>query len=225
MNKVKNAFFKVASFLGFKKNSPYVNAYIHRANIRSGLFMSAVVAILETWLVIRQHDKYIIRKTFDFGSYWDNLFKYTSLFWLQMVMGIAMFLYCLYLLSSNKKNKPLLISILVTYSIGIGLCSLIGFENAIKNFDANAYISNSLLIALYCMILLFHIMTIVASILRYRGKHYEWLHSVTIITIFATCLLIFGIRVSYTDFTSLDKNNPSDVEISWLASIAHTIIV
>ena len=209
MNKVKSTFLKVAHFLGFKRNSPYVNAYIHRANIRSGLFMSAVVAILETWLIIRQHDKYILKKTFDFGSYWQNLFKYTSLFWLQLVMGIAMFLYCLYLLSANKKNKPLLISLLVSSSIGIALCAMIGFEDAIKNYNPDALISNVLLIALYCMIFIFHITTIIASILRYKGKHYEWLHSVTIITIFATCLLIFGIRVSYTDFTSLDKNNPT----------------
>ena len=44
MNKIKAFFSKFADMAGFKRNSKYVNAYIHKANIRSGLFMAAVVA-------------------------------------------------------------------------------------------------------------------------------------------------------------------------------------
>ena len=60
MSKVKAFFSKFADMFGFKKSTKYVADYLHKANMRSGVFMAAIVAILEVWLVIRQHDKYII---------------------------------------------------------------------------------------------------------------------------------------------------------------------
>ena len=204
MNKVKTAFVKVASFLGFKKNSSYVNSYIHRANIRSGVFMAAVVFALEIWLIIRQHDKYFNRDVVTNGlNYFEFLMNRTSLFWLQIFLAGSMFFYCLYYLSNkNPKNKKLFIPVIVFSIIGIALCGLLPLEASIRNFDSSAVVANTLLFVLYFAILAFHIVTIVASILKYKGKHYEWLHSVLIVTIFAMCLLVFGIRVSYGDFTS-----------------------
>ena len=189
---------------GFKKQTKYVASYLHKANIRSGIFMAAVVAILEMWLVIRQHQKYIIPSLHNpkvTDSYFKLLFDNTSLFWLQMVMGISMFLYCIAYLS-ERRNKGFLIATLITSAVGIVLCSLIPLEARIKNFNPKRLVDTVLLIALYSSIFLFHVSTIIASITRYRGKRIEWLHSVLIITIFATCLLIFGIKVSYGDFTS-----------------------
>lgn len=204
MNKVKTAFIKVASFLGFKKNSSYVNSYIHRANIRSGVFMAAVVFVLEIWLIIRQHDKYFNRDVVTNGlNYFEFLMNRTSLFWLLIFLAASMFFYCLYYLSNkNQKNKKLFIPVIVFSIIGIALCGLLPLEASIRNFDSSAVVANTLLFVLYFAILAFHIATIVASILKYKGKHYEWLHSVLIVTMFAMCLLVFGIRVSYGDFTS-----------------------
>lgn len=95
---VKKFFLKVADLFGFTKSSKYIQNYLHKANIRSGIFMAAVVAILEIWLVIRQHQKYIIPAVQSGTNYFKSLFDNTSLFWLQMVMGISMFIYCLYYL-------------------------------------------------------------------------------------------------------------------------------
>ena len=204
MSKIKSFFVKFAEVLGFKKQSKYVAGYLHRANIRSGVFMAAVVAVLEMWLVIRQHQKYIIPTMQAPGntvSYFRSLFDNTSLFWLQMVMGISMFLYCIAYLS-EKRSKGFLIATLISSAIGIVLCALLPLENRIKNFNPKRLVDTVLLISLYSAILLFHASTIIASLTRYKGKKIEWLHSVLIITIFATCLLIFGIKVSYGDFTS-----------------------
>ena len=201
-SKLKIGLLKTAAFLGFKKNSPYVNYYIHKANIRSGVFMAAVVAILEIWLIIRQHIKYIVPKDLPKGKpYFTALFDRTSLFWILLVMGISMFLYCLYYLR-EKKSKGLMISVIVASSIGAALCCLLPLENYIKNYDPANLVSTILLGLLYGSILLYHVAVIVASVTKYRGKKIDWLQSVTVITIFATCLLIFGIRVSYGDFTS-----------------------
>ena len=206
MSKVGTVLSKTAEFFGFKRNTKYVNAYIHRANIRSGVFMSAVVVILEIWLVIRQHQKYIIDAVQAGTPYFKSLFDNTSLFWLQMVMGISMFLYCLFYLS-KKKNKGLLIAILAVSTVGIALCCLLPLEGMIKTWayeqPEKYFIHTVLLIILYSAIALFHVTTIAAAITRYKGMHLDWLHSVTVITIFATCLLIFGVRVSYGDFASI----------------------
>ena len=51
MSKIKAFFSKVAEMFGFKKQTKYVANYLHKANIRSGVFMAAVVAVLEIWLV------------------------------------------------------------------------------------------------------------------------------------------------------------------------------
>ena len=55
--KIKDGFL---SIFGLKKNSGYVKNYLNEANMRSGIFMSFVIFVLEGWLVIRQTDKYII---------------------------------------------------------------------------------------------------------------------------------------------------------------------
>lgn len=201
MNKIKAFFSKFADMAGFKRNSKYVNAYIHKANIRSGLFMAAVVAILEVWLVIRQHDKYIISLVQGGQPYFYNLFKYTSLFWLLMVMGISMFLYCFNYLHETK-GKGLELSVIVSSAIGIVLCCLLPLEQSLAKFSSKL-VDNILLVSLYGAILAYHVVTIVSVITRSHGKNIDWLQAVMVITLFATCLLIFGIKVSYGDFTSM----------------------
>lgn len=52
--------------LGFSKQSRYVNAALNDGNIKSGVFIGAVICILELWLFFRQLDKYVIPK-------WDTL--------------------------------------------------------------------------------------------------------------------------------------------------------
>ena len=198
---MKKVLLKIADILGFNRSTEYVKGYLHKANIRSGLFMAAVVAILEVWLIVRQHLKYIIPKDLAKRTYFDALFYRTSLFWLLMIMAISMFLYCLFYLK-EKKNKGLLISVIVFSSIGIILCCLLPLETMIKEYKADYLVSTILLIILYAAVLAYHIVTIIATILKYRGKKVDWLQAVTVITIFATCLLVFGIRVSYGDFTS-----------------------
>ena len=204
MEKVKKFFSKFADMFGFKKSTKYVSDYLHKANMRSGIFMAAIVAILETWLVIRQHDKYIIpalKSPTNTYTYFKLLFDNTSLFWLLMIMGISMFLYCLYYLQ-EKPSKYLMIGIIAVAGVGAALCCLLPLENRIKNYNPKRLIDTVLLICLYVSILIFQAAVIVASITKYKGRRMDWLHSITIISIFSLCLLIFGIKVSYGDFTS-----------------------
>ena len=222
MSKVKKFFQKFADMFGFKKSTKYVADYLHKANMRSGVFMAAIVAILEIWLVIRQHDKYIISLvTTKNYPYFETLFDYTSLFWLQMVMGISMLLYCLFYLR-EKTSKGLFISVLVASAIGAVLCCLLPLEKGLKNTNPNKLIDKILLICLYCAIFIYHTIVITAAITKYKGKKIDWLHSITVISVFATCLLIFGIKVSYGDFTSIKNGvaNPDYKEIICFLTMA-----
>ena len=47
---------------GIRRSSKYVKGYLNETNMRSGIYMSAIIVILEIWLIIRQHTKYIIPK-------------------------------------------------------------------------------------------------------------------------------------------------------------------
>ena len=90
-----------ANLFGLHRNSKYVKHYLNEANMRSGIYMAGVIVILEIWLVIRQHEKYIIPAVQSGKEYFDTAFTYTSLFWLLIFFGLSMFLYCLFL------SKPL----------------------------------------------------------------------------------------------------------------------
>ena len=213
---LKNVFFKVLNWFldlfGFRRNNAYVKTYLNGANMRSGVFMAGIIVILEIWLVIRQHDKYIIPAMSSDTSegmakiqnYFSVAFNNTSLFWLFMVMGISMLLYCFFY--DRKKTLANTIAVIVASGLGIVLCCLFPFEKSIQSWNNKYYMSNSLLIALYLSIFIFHVTTIVSTILQYRGKKMEWLNSVVIISLFALCCLIFGVRVSYNDYFSTSSN-------------------
>ena len=52
---IKNLFLDL---FGFRRNSKYVKKYFNEANMRSTIYMSFVIIVLEIWLVIRNTNKY-----------------------------------------------------------------------------------------------------------------------------------------------------------------------
>ena len=208
MNKIKAFFSKFADMFGFKKNSKYVSGYLHKANLRSGIFMGAVVILLELWLIVRQHTKYIIEEAFvnHTVSYPKSLFNNTSLFWLNLFVGIAMVGYCLYSLKENNKKSEL-ISICVISGIGLALVTLLPLEKniiALANGTLKAYkrVDVSLLITFYASVALFQASIIAGAIYKYRGGQQEWILNIVPVTLFGLILLVFGVKVSYSDFFS-----------------------
>ena len=104
MDKVKAFFSSLAEMFGFKKSTKYVSKYLHRANMRSAIFMGGIIVILEIWLVLRQHNEYIFDLTRENGHYLKNVFDYTSLFWLNMSMGASMVAYSTFYLKNKRPN-------------------------------------------------------------------------------------------------------------------------
>ena len=153
---IKDWLFKL---LGFNRNSKYVNKHINDANIRSSIYMSSIIVILEIWMIIRSTNKYVIEdmKTM---SWFDAQFKNTSLFILFAIAGIAMLLFAIYYLKSNsietKRGKiiPLVSSgILIVFTLFI-FKELQG-DNFKKWGDSNYYnVSNLGVIFFYFFALL-----------------------------------------------------------------------
>ena len=203
MGTFKKILLKIADVFGFHKDSKYVNNYLHRANIRSGIFMSLIVAALELGLIIRQHHEYIIPMTQEGGNYFELLFNYTSLFWLLMFMGFTMFVYTLFYLHKDKTHSKVhLISVIVIASFGLLLCFQLPFEKRLQAYNPKKLVDTILLIAFYASIASFQACTIVASILIYKKKNIEFVTSILVIILFAACCLVFGVKVSYSDFFS-----------------------
>ena len=201
MSGIRGVASRIAAFFGLHKNSKYVNEYIHNANIRSGISLAGVVIILEIWLIIRQHFKYIGPQLASGENYVGALFKNTSLFWLMLIMSLTMGIYCFYYLSKNKTKQKLTLMLGVA-AIGFVLCCLLPFEKNIINFEPEKLTETILLIAFYASIALFQILVAIASVLMWKGKQLHWLSSIMVISVYAGCLLLFGVRVSYKDFFS-----------------------
>ena len=44
---------KIKKWLGIDKKSPYVQNYFYGVNMRASIYMSAIVIVLEIWMIIR----------------------------------------------------------------------------------------------------------------------------------------------------------------------------
>ena len=203
----KKILLRLRDVFGFKRNTKYVGDYLDTANMRSSIYMSVVIAALETWLVFRQLDKYIIPQLSEGNPLFKTVFINTSNFWLLMSLGIVMFVYSL-LYISGKKTKGRLLTTVIVASVSIAICLMIPFEfrfEAIKFSSGTSTVKSILKISLYATILLFDISIIVASIYRYKGGTHKALLSMLVISLFALACLIFGVMVSYGDFVSTSK--------------------
>ena len=207
LSKFWNGFLNI---FGLKKNSKYVKNYLNEANMRSGIFMSFVIFVLEVWLVIRQTQKYIVPSVIELGSsanfqnVFQIIFQNTSNFFLLMFFGVAMFVYSLQYVGKKQSKSKMIIPI-VFAGLSIALCCLFPLEfkyQSIKfNTDINI-IKGLMKIIFYVSVLLFDIGIIFASIYRYKGGKRPSVSSVLVISLFAFVCLMFGVMVSYGDFVS-----------------------
>ena len=200
------------NIFGLRKNSKYVKNYLNEANMRSGVFMAFVIFVLEIWLVIRQTNKYIYPALTNpsdpsFGQPWFKIvFTNTSLFFLMMFFGAAMFAYSL-LYSSKKKSLTKVIIPIVAAGISLVLVCLLPLEFKYKSINladpSRAKVVRGVLrLLFYVSVALFDLGIIFSSIYRHKGGRRGSLSSVMVISLFALVCLMFGVMVSYGDFIS-----------------------
>ena len=205
LSKIWNGFLNI---FGLRKKSKYVKNYLNEANMRSAIFMSVVIFVLEIWLILRQTHKYIVPTLMDPANTYSPfrvIFQNTSNFFLLMSMGFAMFFYSVQYVSKVRSLKRLVWT-LVFAGFSLAICALLPLEfyyKSIKfNTDVNT-IKGIFKIFFYVSVILFDIGMIFASIYRYKGGKRASLSSVMVISLFAFVCLMFGVMVSYGDFVSV----------------------
>ena len=216
LSKIWNGFLNI---FGLRKKSRYVKNYLNEANMRSAIFMSSVIFVLEVWLVIRQTNKYVVPTLLDPNntySWFRVVFSNTSLYFLMMFFGLAMLVYSMQYVGSKKRLSRLIIPIAAA-GLSIVLCCLLPLEfkyGTINLVDPNKMKANRSVfrLAFYISVFLFDLGIIFSSLYRYKGGKRASLSSVMVISLFALVCLMFGIMVSYGDFIS--SKIYTDVEIN-----------
>ena len=197
------------TIFGIRKNSKYVKNYLNEANMRSAIYMSSVIFVLEIWLVIRQTNKYIYPTLTDSSNttpWFQVVFSNVSLYFLMMFFGLAMLVYSIQYISSKRTLSKMIIPI-VAAVLSIALCCLLPLEFQYKTIvfqdtTTQKMIRSVFRLLFYIAVFLFDLGIIFASIYRYKGGKNANLGSVLIISLFALVCLMFGVMVSYGDFIS-----------------------
>ena len=196
---------------GFNKNSKYVSSYLNTANMRSGIYMSAIIVILEIWMIIRQSIERVSKiLATQGGNFFQVFYSNTSNFWLMLFMGLSLALYCMYTLDKKQTIKKA-IPVFVSAGIGLLLFAFIDYKsNLAALFTPGASVKNvvvaSLLFSFFISLVLFQISIILGTIYQYKGGKSEILRSVIVISLFALVCLSFGMMVSYGDFFGWAKD-------------------
>ena len=208
---IKSFWDKFREIFGLKRNDKYVRNYLNEANMRSGIFMAAIIFALEMWLLVRQTNKYILPSLSgvnDFPGFFELVFKNTSNFWIMLSFGAAMMIYCAQYLG-NKSSKGKMITTIVFASLSLAFVAMLPFEFIFNSIafgkSTRGDIAGAFKLTFYIAVFLFAVAVIFASIYHYKGGRAASLSSVIVISLFSLVCLMFGVMVSYSDFTSTAK--------------------
>ena len=217
MDTVKKGLRSIAKFLGLNRNSKYVNHYLMEANVRSMIYMTAVIVILEVWLIIYQHVKadgliYLYNLPVDDPKHYDPgfdaFFLFCSNFVLFLLVGANLFVFGLtYRMKDTKKRLiiNLVFSVLaftwswfIFYEAKLGTLIWDAPEVAIKSNS----LKSGLAVTLYIVAMFISISVAAESVVVLIRKKTSSYFTMAIIVLFALMCLAFGFKISYGDYIS-----------------------
>lgn len=201
MNKVLRFFSRI---LGFEKLSKYETDYLHDANIRSSSYMGFIVVVLELWMLIRQTYSKLIPKVQAGGDFFAMFVKYTSKYWLFLLIGLGLMLFCMFHQREKKLSKGRFVALVTVGSACVLYTGMLGLESFTKTSatvtPVMAGIMNAMLVSIYVLLFAIGAAIIVYASFKYvRNKRIVILEHVVIAGFTLICLA-FGIFVSYSDF-------------------------
>lgn len=201
---MKKVFGFITGILGFERLSKYEKDYLHDANIRCCSYMGFIVVLLEAWMLIRQSYSKILPKYQAGGDLHALFIKYTSKYWLFLLIGMGLMLFCLFYQRGKRLTKRKFITLLV-----IGICcmlytSVLGLETFTKASDTitpvMAAITNAMLVSVYVFLFVIGAVIVTYVVFNYlKNRNIVILEYVVIISFTLVCLA-FGVLVSYSDF-------------------------
>ena len=147
--KTDKIFDRLKKILGFNKESAYVNEHLREANVRSTVYISAVLIAVEIWMLIRYTLKYVITGMCE--TIWV-FFNYTYPYWILLSAGLFVFIYCLLFLT-GRINKAKKYSNTIIMLFGL-LCLYFGISTSLSDFSRGRMVTCFLTMALYVACLL-----------------------------------------------------------------------
>ncbi|MCR5505432.1 MAG: bifunctional diguanylate cyclase/phosphodiesterase [Bacilli bacterium] len=200
---------RAIALIGVEKHTDYVKDRANDANINSGIFMSFVIVAVEIWMIIRRFVE-------DLGPAWqkgvflnsiaknkfDDLFATVSLFILMLLLSLSMMVFCIVYTRKKLANKTKFIINIIFSALLFSYTFFVFKENLTNWKDFRHIVMNILLISLYVGCLLFSITNASYWALKYFKKINSRYLLVGVLTLFAIICLIFGVRVSYSDYNS-----------------------
>ena len=193
----------ISHTLGFERLSKYERDYLHDANIRSSIYMGVIVMLLEIWMLVRQTVSKIIPKYLAGGDLLALLIKYTTKYWLFLLVGLGIMLFCSFQ-KDKKLSKGRFWSLTVVGSACVLYTSVLSLESFTKESESvtpvMAGIMNAMLISIYVLLFVIGASIVVYALFKYlKHKTIVPLEHVAIIGFTLVCLA-FGVFVSYSDF-------------------------
>lgn len=193
----------ITHLFGFEKLNKYEIEYLHDANIRSSSYMGVIVVLLEIWMLIRQTYSKIIPKLQAGEDLFELIVRYTSKYWLFLLIGLGVTLFCFFH-KEKKLSKDQYIALLISGLACVLYTAVLCLESFTKVSDTvtpvMAGIMNAMLISIYALLFAIGITIVTYALIKYRkNKRIVLLEHLTIIFFNIICLA-FGIFVSYSDF-------------------------
>lgn len=210
---------KVLTFLkrmfGFKKNTKYVKTYLNDANIKSSIYMSFIVIVLEIWMIFRQTRKYIhpYWNTYDklgYNNRFQLIFGMTGLYILFIVCALAMFMFGLFYVI-KKRGRGSFITNIILGSLCILWIFVMIIEIKLPTFNSGTNINKITTILVYSSMPVFGASIVGNSLYRHFKNEDNTILSIITITCFAAVCLVFGFKVGYSDFANPWYNSKGDL--------------
>jgi len=200
---LKEALRFCAHILGFEKLSSYEKRYLHEANIRSSSYMCVIVIFLEIWMLIRQTRTKIIPKYEAGGELFKLLVKYTSKYWLLLLIALGIMLFCMFQ-KNRKLSRGQFAALLTVGALCIAYTGVLKLETFTQVSDSvtpvMAGIMNAMLRSVYALLFVIGATIVTYALVKYlKHRTLAVLEHVAIIAFTLVCLA-FGIFVSYSDF-------------------------
>ncbi|MBR6289597.1 MAG: EAL domain-containing protein [Acholeplasmatales bacterium] len=199
MTVIKTVWDFLRDMLGFRKNTKYVRTYLNDVNVKSSIYMSFIIVVIEIWMIFRQIFKYIAPNWDSYEGFSDKfnlIFTYTSLYYLFIMCSVAMFMFSLFYVNKINTKKSFITNIVLG-----SLCVLWIFLLIPENISGNT-INKITTILVYISMPIFGLTLIGDSLyLKFKGKN-SYVLSVILITCFAMVCLLFGVKVGYSDFAN-----------------------
>ena len=200
---MKKAVHFFSHLFGFDKLRDFEKDYLHDANVRTSAYMGVIVILLEVWMLVRQGYSKILPKYQAGGNLSELIIKYTTKYWLFLLIGLGIMLFCLYQ-KDKKLTKKQYLSLLTAGTacmLYTGVLKLESFTRVSETITQDmANIMNAMLISIYVLLFVIGLTIDIYAINKYhRHKTIVVLEHVTIICFTLVCLA-FGVFVSYSDF-------------------------